>query len=92
MVIFHKNSLDLIGLEALFLFRGRRRAPELPDVHVSYVESLDKTGKKTYQTFYQYGKKRGVPGENGLLFVVDSGKKRSAPLTLPNTLIDRDKT
>jgi len=38
-----------IACEAFFLYRGHKRAPKLPGVHVSSVESRDRT-RKTCQT------------------------------------------
>ena len=76
-----------IAWEAFFLYRGHKRAPKLPGVHVSSVESLDRTWKtcqtliRTWETWGTPSERDG-PGGNVLASVVDRGPNRSAPWSL----------
>lgn len=38
-----QDTMIAIAWEAFSLYRGHKRAPKLPGVHVSSVESLDRT-------------------------------------------------
>ena len=73
--------------EAFCLYRGHKRAPKLPGVHVSSVESLDRTWKtcqtliRTWETWGTPSERDG-PGGNVLASVVDRGPNRSAPWSL----------
>ena len=79
-----QDTIIAIAWEALFLYCGHKRAPKLPGISVSSVDSLDRTWKtcqtliRTWETWGTLSE-RNRPGGDVLAAVVDRGPKRSAP-------------